>query len=661
MPSKWFVNLDGIFEPYPESLQGLLAQIVNRKQNVRIGNECRAGHGIFLADGQGKCLNCGFGLERHGRVFCFDTRLQRQTDLLTGREYAMKKNYQGAAALETQLLIDVMPSTEECDHSDAIEATKLDPIDSRPLRLDLICGSASTILSGVGVWSIGQPRLLKSELLQAIVARSGGICLQSPTEKCAALIIVRGEDPKHTGLVSTVTLRRTLEQNPSSVCVDDVGLLRMMNGSHDAEIRIWANDTTPLLVKKQIAATLDTTPRGIPPLPTRFIRQVCTHAKSEIAELINAARKNASSEVEKQKRWLGLLQGATPAMIHELSINSRVNWPFEAPKNLCLRCGVPSSTIRHSEILSQKYRGQPMSPGGASNLVHAYKAQTKAMIGNTLTVLVDLESNSFDLETSFWARGAGICLQNGVGNKRDDMNILGPGIVTLNFDVPPLERAPFWWELDNETLHLIPTREHDMRAYTVTRPTCTDTIRRLTHSTRTLIKFAGNDQYYRNRRVDPSGLKWRKIHGTPISGEELTNERLAEALATASEFTQVEWDAFDVKGLRTDHFIRSHTSYYQPVGDYKDRNFVELTRTSDDERLFCVQYRATAILLRMQAVKGVNQRECAIQFAQQTEYEWRAMQRLASARGWTLTKSGLFKSYPPSEGAGSFPLEQLRS
>lgn len=596
MPSTWFVNLDGVFEPYPESLQRLLARIVNRKQNVRIGNECRMGPGNFVPDAQGRCLNCGLELERHGRVFCFDTRLERQTDLLSGREYAMKKNYRGTTTLETQLLIDVMPATEECAHSDAIEATKLDPIDSRPMRLDLICGSASNVLSGVGVWAVGQPRLLESELLQAIVARSGGICLQSPTDKCAALIVVRGEDPKHTGLVSTVTLRRTLEQNPLSICVDDVGLMRMMNGSHDAEIRIWANDTTPPLVRKQIAATLDTTPRGMPPLPTRLLRLVCTNDESETAQLIHGARKSASSEVEKQKRWLDLIHGATPAVIHELSIQSRVDWPFEAPKNVCMRCAVSWSVIRHSDILSQKYRGHPVTSSGASSLVQAYKSETEVMIGNTLTVLVDLEWNTFDLETSSWAREAGVCLQNGVGNTWDDMNILGQDTVTLNFDASALERAPLWWELENETLHLIPTREHDMRVFTVSKPTCTDSIRRLACSTRTLIKFAGNPQYYRNRRVDPM---------------------------------------------------------------YKHRNFVELSRPSDDERLFCVQHDATAILLRMQAVKGIHQRECAIQFAEKSGHEWCAMQRLASAHGWTLTKSGLFKSYPPSKDATILPIDQL--
>ena len=598
MSSTWFVNLDGIFEPYPESLQGLLAQIVNRKQNVRIGNECRTIPGNFVSDGQGKCLNCGFGLQRHGRVFCFDTRHEKQTDLLSGREYVMKKNVRGTATLKTQLLIDVMPATEECSHSDAIEATKLDPMDSRPLRLDLICGSASNILSGVGVWSVGQPHLLKNELLQAIVARSGGICLQSPTEKCAALIVVRGEDPKHTGLVSTVTLRRTLEQNPLSICVDDAGLMRMLNGSHDAEIRIWANDTTPYLVRKQLAATLDTTPRAILPLPTSLLRLVCTNNNSETAQLITGARKSASSEVEKQKKWLELLSGATPAMMHELSIHSRVLWPFEAPKNVCLRCEVSSSVIRHSDILSQKYRGNLVSSRGASSLVQAYNSETKVIMGNTPTVLVDLDSNTFDLETAFWAKEAGVSLQTGVGNAWDDMNVLGPDIVTLNFNCSVLERAPLWWELENETLHLTPTREHDMRVFTVTKPTCTNSIRRLACSTRTLIKFAGNPQHYRNRRVDPM---------------------------------------------------------------YKHRNFVELSRPSDDERLFCVQYNATAIVLRMQAVKGVYQRECAMQFATKTYNEWCVMQRSASKHGWTLTKRGLFKSYPPSKDATIFPIDDLFS
>jgi hypothetical protein len=61
-----------------------------------------------------------------------------------------------------------------------------------------------------------------------------------------------------------------------------------------------------------------------------------------------------------------------------------------------------------------------------------------------------------------------------------------------------------------------------------------------------------------------SGLRWRNVGGEkPSKGEELTNERLAEALQQKTEFTQAEFDAFSITGLRGYGFVKSGASYFQ--------------------------------------------------------------------------------------------------
>lgn len=65
-----------------------------------------------------------------------------------------------------------------------------------------------------------------------------------------------------------------------------------------------------------------------------------------------------------------------------------------------------------------------------------------------------------------------------------------------------------------------------------------------------------------------SGLQWRNTGNIrPSEGTELPrNEKLATALQTKLEFDQVEWDAFGVKGITIDHFIKAGDSYFQPAG-----------------------------------------------------------------------------------------------
>ena len=62
-------------------------------------------------------------------------------------------------------------------------------------------------------------------------------------------------------------------------------------------------------------------------------------------------------------------------------------------------------------------------------------------------------------------------------------------------------------------------------------------------------------------------LKWRKIGATEPEpgGRELDNPELAQALArNKTEFTQEEWDAFCIKDLRMDHFVKAGGSFFVP-------------------------------------------------------------------------------------------------
>jgi hypothetical protein len=80
------------------------------------------------------------------------------------------------------------------------------------------------------------------------------------------------------------------------------------------------------------------------------------------------------------------------------------------------------------------------------------------------------------------------------------------------------------------------------------------------------------------------GLKWLHVVGTePVSGHNLDHASYQELAAALSrqvrslacqalpdvgkiELTKQEWEAFGIKDLRTNHFIKSGDSYFQPVG-----------------------------------------------------------------------------------------------
>jgi len=62
------------------------------------------------------------------------------------------------------------------------------------------------------------------------------------------------------------------------------------------------------------------------------------------------------------------------------------------------------------------------------------------------------------------------------------------------------------------------------------------------------------------------GLKWLNVgHRKPTPGQELEHQQLCEALAGKTEFTQQEWDGFNVTNLREDHFVKSGHDHFKPA------------------------------------------------------------------------------------------------
>ena len=69
----------------------------------------------------------------------------------------------------------------------------------------------------------------------------------------------------------------------------------------------------------------------------------------------------------------------------------------------------------------------------------------------------------------------------------------------------------------------------------------------------------------------PLGSKWRKVEsGKPTKGNEITNQKLAQALRTRSEvgsaFTNEQVEGFQLIGLKPDSFIRVDDQYFEQVG-----------------------------------------------------------------------------------------------
>ena len=109
--------------------------------------------------------------------------------------------------------------------------------------------------------------------------------------------------------------------------------------------------------------------------------------------------------------------------------------------------------------------------------------------------------------------------------------------------------------------------------------------------------------------METSGLKWMSTGGTqPTNGQNLAHAELEEALARKTGrredsmgrivvedglirmgvgkvclFTQQEWDAFDIKSLRMETYIKSGGSYFKPaVRDLHDGDFIK----SDDHHYY---------------------------------------------------------------------------
>jgi hypothetical protein len=88
---------------------------------------------------------------------------------------------------------------------------------------------------------------------------------------------------------------------------------------------------------------------------------------------------------------------------------------------------------------------------------------------------------------------------------------------------------------------------------------------------------AGAWSWVTGRARGPNGLKWQKIGDQrPRQGMELKNPRLAAILATERKLeitiSKKDWDACLIArgSLRSDHFIKSGSSYFQPAGGFKD-------------------------------------------------------------------------------------------
>ena len=77
------------------------------------------------------------------------------------------------------------------------------------------------------------------------------------------------------------------------------------------------------------------------------------------------------------------------------------------------------------------------------------------------------------------------------------------------------------------------------------------------------------NRFDRDRRA--SGLKWMLAGATkPTTGRELSNAELAQALERSSAFTQAEWDAFGIRDLGPDDFIKVGQSYFTSTGSGLD-------------------------------------------------------------------------------------------
>ena len=76
---------------------------------------------------------------------------------------------------------------------------------------------------------------------------------------------------------------------------------------------------------------------------------------------------------------------------------------------------------------------------------------------------------------------------------------------------------------------------------------------------------AANDCY---RYIWASGLNWGKMGNIrPSQGRELTNAQLKVELETKYQFTQKEWNAFDIRDLRGNDYIKVGAFFFRPTAE----------------------------------------------------------------------------------------------
>ena len=62
------------------------------------------------------------------------------------------------------------------------------------------------------------------------------------------------------------------------------------------------------------------------------------------------------------------------------------------------------------------------------------------------------------------------------------------------------------------------------------------------------------------------GSRWKNVGvSKPKGGRELSNDKLAAALTSKTEFSVHEWEEFGITDLREDDYIKSNTSYFKPA------------------------------------------------------------------------------------------------
>lgn len=62
------------------------------------------------------------------------------------------------------------------------------------------------------------------------------------------------------------------------------------------------------------------------------------------------------------------------------------------------------------------------------------------------------------------------------------------------------------------------------------------------------------------------GLHWRMVGDVRPVGQKLINSNLASALKEKAAFSEQEWLGFGIQGLQADHYIKSGSSFYRPLG-----------------------------------------------------------------------------------------------